>query len=145
MKAVENPDLSSRVYWLASSLYLYTDAKAKPYIYLIDGGVSDNVGVQAVIESVAGQGGIRSALARSGLSNLGRVAFVIVDAQTRIQRGTILGDIPGLGFVVDSSSTIMINRNNFNTHGSAPALRPRLERRGCRGRDESRWMSISFT
>jgi NTE family protein len=115
MKAVENPDLSSRVYWLASSLYLYADAKAKPYIYLIDGGVSDNVGVQGVIESVAGQGGIRSALAKSGLSNLGRVAFVIVDAQTRIQRGTILGDIPGLGFVVDSSSTIMINRNNFNT------------------------------
>lgn len=115
MTAVENPDLSSRVYWLASSLYLYTDAKAKPYIYLIDGGVSDNLGVQAVIESMAGQGGIRSALARSGLSNLGRVAFVIVDAQTRIQRGTIFGDIPGLGFVVDSSSTIMINRNNFNT------------------------------
>ena len=115
MKAVENPDLSSRVYWLASSMYLYTDAKAKPYIYLIDGGVSDNLGVQGVIESMAGQGGIRSALARSGLSNLGRVAFVIVDAQTRIQRGTIFGDIPGLGFVVDSSSTIMINRNNFNT------------------------------
>jgi NTE family protein len=115
MKAVENPDLSSRVYWLASSLYIYTDSKAKPYIYLIDGGVADNLGVQAVIESVAGQGGIRSALEKSGLSNIGRVAFVIVDAQTRIQRGTIFGDIPGLGFVVDSSSTIMINRNNFNT------------------------------
>jgi NTE family protein len=115
MKAIENPDLSSRVYWLASSMYLYTDAKSKPYIYLIDGGVADNLGVQAVIESVAGQGGIRSALAKSGLSNLGRVAFVVVDAQTRIQRGTIIGDIPGLGFVVDSSSTIMINRNNFNT------------------------------
>ena len=115
MKAVENPDLSSRVYWLASSLYLYTDSKAKPYIYLIDGGVADNLGVQAVIESVAGQGGIRSSLEKSGLSNIGRVAFVVVDAQTRIQRGTIFGDIPGLGFVVDSSSTIMINRNNFNT------------------------------
>jgi NTE family protein len=115
MKAVENPDLSSRVYWLASSLYLYTDSKAKPHIYLIDGGVADNLGVQAVIESVAGQGGIRSALEKSGLSNIGRVAFVVVDAQTRIRRGTIFGDIPGLGFVVDSSSTIMINRNNFNT------------------------------
>ena len=44
-KAVEKPDLSSRAYWMASSLYLYTDATAKPYIYLIDGGISDNLGV----------------------------------------------------------------------------------------------------
>ena len=116
MKAVENPDLSSRVFWLASSLYLYTDAKAKPYIYLIDGGVSDNLGVRAVIESVAGQGGIRSSLAQVG---------PVEPREGRLRRrrradahpggAQLLGDIPGLGFVVDSSSTIMINRNNFNT------------------------------
>jgi NTE family protein len=114
-KAVEKPDLSSRIYWLASSFSLYTDAKAKPYIYLIDGGVSDNLGVRAVLESVAGQGGIRRSLSQSGLSGLSKVAFVIVDAQTRIRQGTLLGDIPGLGFVLDSTSSIMINRNNFDT------------------------------
>jgi NTE family protein len=114
-KAIEKPDLANRVFWMASSLYLYTDATAKPYIYLIDGGVSDNLGVRAIFESVAGQGGIRKTLARSGLSNLGKVAFVVVDAQTRVQRGTLLGEIPGLGFVLDSSSSIMINRNNFDT------------------------------
>lgn len=115
IKAVEKPDLSSRVFWMASSLNFYTDATAKPYIYLIDGGVSDNLGVRAIIESVAGQGGMRRSLARSGLSNLEKVAIVVVDAQTRARQGTMLGDIPGIGFVVDSSSSIMINRNNFDT------------------------------
>ncbi len=115
IKAVEKRDLSSRVYWMASSLYLYADAIAKPYIYLIDGGISDNLGVRGLLESVAGQGGLRSAMGQSGLSDLRKVAFVIVDAQTRVQQGTMIGDIPGLGFVLGSSYSIMINRNNFDT------------------------------
>jgi len=114
-KAVEKRDLSSRVYWMASSLYLYSDAIAKPYIYLIDGGISDNLGVRGLVESVAGQGGLRSVMAQSGLSGVRKVAFVIVDAQTRIQQEIMIGDIPGLGFVLGSSYTIMINRNNFDT------------------------------
>lgn len=114
-KAIEEPDLSNRVYWLASYLSRYTDATAKPYIYLIDGVVADNLGLRAVIESIAGRGGIRSALVQSGLSDTTKIAFVIVDAQTRVQQGRLLGDIPGLGFLLDSSSTIMINRNNFDT------------------------------
>jgi NTE family protein len=114
-KAIEKPDLSSRVYWLASYLARYTDATAKPYIYLIDGVVSDNLGLRAIIESIAGRGGIRQSLSQSGLSEDQKIAFVIVDAQTRILQGTALGDIPGLGFLLDSSSTTMINRNNFDT------------------------------
>ena len=65
-KAIEKPDLSSRVYWLASYLSRYMDAIAKPYIYLIDGVVADNLGLRAVIESIAGRGGIRSALSNQG-------------------------------------------------------------------------------
>ena len=114
-KAIERPDLSSRVYWLATYLSRYTDASNKPYIYLIDGVVSDNLGLRAIIESIAGRGGIRQTLSRSGLPEDTKIAFIIVDAQTRIQQGTKLGDIPGLGFLLDSSSTIMINRNNFDT------------------------------
>jgi len=115
IKAVEKPDLSDRAYWLASYLYRYTDATAKPYIYLIDGAVSDNLGLRPIIESVAGRGGIRSALTQSGLPEMTKVAFVIVDAQTRVQQESGLGDIPGLSFLLGSSSTIMINRNNFDT------------------------------
>jgi len=114
-KAIEKPDLTSRVYWLASYLSRYTDATAKPYIYLIDGVVSDNLGLRVIIESIAGRGGIRQSLSQSGLSENTKIAFVIVDAQTRVHQGTWLGDIPGLGFLLDSSSTTMINRNNFDT------------------------------
>lgn len=114
-KAIENPDLTSRVYWLASYLSRYTDAAAKPYIYLIDGVVSDNLGLRAIIETIAGRGGIRQSLSQSGLSEDTKIVFLIVDAQTRVHQGTWLGDVPGLGFLLDSSSTSMINRNNFDT------------------------------
>lgn len=114
-KAIENPDLSSRVYWLASYLSRYTDAKAKPYIYLIDGVVSDNLGLRAIIETIAGRGGIRQSLSQSGLSEDTKIVFLIVDAQTRVHQGIWLGDVPGLSFLLDSSSTSMINRNNFDT------------------------------
>ena len=114
-KALSKADTSSRVYIRASAINLFTDAQTKPYIYLIDGGVSDNLGIRAVIESIAGLDGIRSSLTSSGLSNPNKIAFIIVDAQTHVQQGTLLGDIPGLGFVLDSSSSIMINRNNFDT------------------------------
>jgi len=114
-KAIEKPDLSNRVYWLATYLSRYTDASAKPYVYLIDGVVSDNLGLRAIIETVAGRSGFRQGLSQSGLSENVKIAFIIVDVQTRVQQGRMLGDIPGLDFLLGSSSTIMVNRNNFDT------------------------------
>jgi NTE family protein len=114
-KAIERPDPSSRIYRMASTIDQLRDSRAKPYVYLIDGAISDNLGLRSVIESIAGHGGMRTSLRRSGLHELRRVAFIIVDAQTRIQQGSLLGDIPGLGFVFGSSSSIMINRSNFDT------------------------------
>jgi len=114
-KAIEKRDISSRAYWMASWLNLYTDAKAKSYIYLTDGGISDNLGVRRLLDIVAGQGGLRGAMAQSGLSGVKKVAFLIVDAQTPVRQGAMVGDIPGMGFVLGSTYTIMINRNNFDT------------------------------
>ena len=114
--ALAKPDPTSRVYYNAVTTSTYLDPGTKPYIHLIDGGVSDNLGIRGMIETIAAQGGIRDALKEESLSKTRRVAFIIVDAQTQEKpRWRILDEIPGLGAILGASSTIMINKYNFET------------------------------
>jgi NTE family protein len=82
----------------------------------VDGGISDNLGLRAIIDRIMIQGGMRDALATSQLEKTRRVAFVIVDAETEMKpRWGILGEIAGIGAIMDASSTILINKYNFET------------------------------
>jgi NTE family protein len=94
----------------------YLDPKTKPYIYLIDGGVSDNLGVRGIVESLIARGGIHESLRALGLQQTRRVGIVIVDAKTEEKaRWQLLDEVPGIGTILGVSSTIMINKYNFET------------------------------
>ncbi len=115
-KALASPDISSRAYYNALRMKTYLDARRKPYIHLIDGGVSDNLGVRGILESLIARGGIHESLRALGLQNTRRVAIVIVDAKTQEKaRWQILDEVPGIGTILGASSTIMINKYNFET------------------------------
>jgi NTE family protein len=115
-KALASPDLSSRTYYNALRMKTYLDARTKPYVHLIDGGVSDNLGVRGILESLIARGGIRESLRSLGLEKTRRVAIVIVDAKTEEKaRWQILDEVPGIGTILGASSTIMINKYNFET------------------------------
>jgi NTE family protein len=94
----------------------YLDGRRKPYVHLIDGGVSDNLGIRGILESLIARGGIHESLRELGLQNTRRVAIVIVDAKTREKaRWQLLDEIPGIRTILGASSTIMINKYNFET------------------------------
>ena len=115
-KALSSPDISSRTYHNALRMKTYLDPKTKPYIYLIDGGVSDNLGVRGIVESLIARGGIHESLRALGLQKTRRVAIVIVDAKTEEKaRWQHLDEVPGIGTILGASSTIMINKYNFET------------------------------
>ncbi len=115
-EALRKPDLNSRVYHHALMMKTYLDPATKPYIYLIDGGVSDNLGVRGIIDTIAARGGVRDSLKQEGLTKTRRVAFIIVDAQTKEKpRWRLYDEVPGFDAVLGVSSTIMINRYNFET------------------------------
>jgi len=115
-EALSKPDPTSRVYYNALMTKTYLDAETKPYIHLIDGGVSDNLGVRGIMDTIVAQGGIRDALKSGDLAKTRRVAFIIVDAQTQEKaRWRLLDEIPGLDAILGASSTIMINKYNFET------------------------------
>jgi NTE family protein len=115
-QALSKPDITNRTYYNARRMKTYLDPKRKPYIHLIDGGVSDNLGVRGFLESLIARGGIREAMREANLEKTRRVAVIIVDAQTQeTGRWQVLDEVPGLTTVLGASSTIMINKYNFET------------------------------
>jgi len=115
-EALEKPDLTSRTYYHALRTNTYLDPNTKPYIHLVDGGVADNLGLRASMDFIAASGGMRDYLSEVGFDRTRRVAFIIVDAATQeVPRWRLLDEIPGLGAILGVSSSIMINKYNFET------------------------------
>lgn len=115
-QALAKPDITNRTYYNARRMKTYLDPKKKPYLHLIDGGVSDNLGVRGFLESLIARGGVREAMKEANLEKIRRVAVIVVDAQTQepAQRQD-LDEVPGFTTVLGASSTIMINKYNFET------------------------------
>lgn len=114
--ALAKPDPTSRVYYKALMTQTYLDPEEKPYIHLIDGGVADNLGIRNIMESIAAMGGIREIMRKENITGGRQLVFIIVDAQTQEKKKwSLLGEIPGIGAILDASSTIMINKYNFET------------------------------
>lgn len=116
LKALEKPDLSSRVYDMAVRANAFLDPEKKPYIHLVDGGISDNLGLRAIIDRTMIKGGIQDSLAEARLHRIRRIAFIIIDAETEEKPvWGFLGEVPGIREILGASSTIMVNKYNFET------------------------------
>ncbi len=75
-----NQDLPRRSRFHLSELSAYLDATNRPYLHLVDGGVSDNLGIRAVLDgllAIESNDEIRSLF---DLGAVRRVAFVVVNA-----------------------------------------------------------------
>ncbi len=112
-RALEKPDPTSRMFQMAKIIDTLLDEPQKPYFYLVDGGVSDNLGVRAILDRIMVKGGLRETLENIESQGIRRIAFIIVDAETSSIPSWIIGDIPGLRTVLDLSSTVMVNKYNF--------------------------------
>jgi NTE family protein len=47
----------------------YLDSKNRPYIHLVDGGLADNLGVRRLLDTALAEGGLRSAMRRTGIAS----------------------------------------------------------------------------
>jgi NTE family protein len=113
--AIEEGSQFSARYQLASHITHYLDATQTPYIHLVDGGVSDNLGIWAVFVRNAALGGIWGALKATHTENAHKVAFIVVDAEKEVPRGMYLSaKPPGFGSMLDSYSSIGIERTNLD-------------------------------
>jgi NTE family protein len=109
-------DVSSRRFDLANNMMPFLDPKKKPYIHLVDGGVSDNLGLRAVLERVAIMGSPWATLKYAKTESVRKIVFVLVNAETEIDdKWDRYEMIPPFGAMLDSYSSIAIERYNMET------------------------------
>ncbi len=94
----------------------YLESADRPYIHLVDGGLSDNLGLRAILDEVVFAGGIQQTIERQRLGSTDHILFVVVNAQSGLNSSwDKLEGGPSARQVVDAATTVQINRYNFET------------------------------
>ncbi|MDF0644953.1 MAG: patatin-like phospholipase family protein [Nitrospira sp.] len=100
----------------ANELRSYLDAKKRPYVHLLDGGLSDNIGMRSVLETAALVGDLESYFKLLGVNNIRKLVYLMVSAETAPDVNQYqLSEIPGLSRVSRAFIDIPINRYSTDT------------------------------
>jgi len=112
----ELPSLSYRMRENKESMALLLDSKEKPYFHLIDGGVADNLGLRAILESIDAVGDIWKVLQLVGRAKVRKVVFIVVNAETKTESmWDKIEFVPPFSAMMSNYSTIAIVRYNNET------------------------------
>lgn len=115
---LENHDYNRRLWHWAFRHYEYLDKNKRPYIHLMDGGLSDNIGMRAIENVYRRSGGfirqrINSANRKSGIKKL---IFIVANARTenqdKISKNDVPPEISEVGF---KTATIALDNYSFET------------------------------
>ncbi len=101
---------------LAGVLHSYLDPEQR-FVYLLDGGISDNLGVRFSFERTVEQGGFHEVLAQAGIIDARQIVMIVVNAETEPElrvggRGLISA---GLLTLIRTVTGIQTRSSNFET------------------------------
>lgn len=100
----------------AKELRSYLDAKQRPAIHLLDGALSDNIGMRTVLETTALVGNLESTFELLGAKGIRKLVYLVISAETEPDINQYqLNDIPGLTRVSRALIDIPINRYSTDT------------------------------
>jgi NTE family protein len=115
-EALESRRKDPRRYRAARSVADYLDPDQRPYVHLVDGGISDNLGLRASLETTALVGGIENLRRLFGVGIPDHLVLVVVNAETDPNPTIDLSSAgPGLALLMNSVSGGQIRRYNFET------------------------------
>ena len=103
LRDITGTDYRSRLYRAQESSYL--DAKTRPYIHLVDGGLVDNLGVRRLLDRTLAGGGLRSSFREVGIptGSIRRVVLITVNSERDPSANVNASDkVPGMAAVVDA-------------------------------------------
>jgi NTE family protein len=105
-----------RRFYNARIVQAYLDAGKRRYVHLVDGGISDNLGVRAFLDTMITAGGAWNALRWVGLERPRHIVFVVVNAEVNPDQGIdLLASTPSVRSIVGSISGVQIHRYNLET------------------------------
>jgi NTE family protein len=100
----------------ANELLSYLDSEKRPYIHLLDGGLSDNLALRGLIEGSGLQGSFEKLLMLAGVKNIKKFVILAVNAETTPDVMEFRSDhVPVISKAMSSLIDIPINRYSFDT------------------------------
>ena len=115
----EHPDvggISDRALKRYREMQDFQDSKDRPYIHLVDGGVSDNIGVRGVLEALEELGASSKFRGEVGFGGVRRIVLILVNSHSSPSTHWDAVESPP-GFVIQllQSSGVPIDRYSFET------------------------------
>ncbi|GAB6071170.1 patatin-like phospholipase family protein [Thiomicrorhabdus hydrogeniphila] len=87
-----------------------------PYLQLVDGGITDNLGLRAIYESIQFTGGPKAFLQKLNKKKVKHIAVISVDASTESSQNIrMTNKSPTMQQSIDAMSDIQIHRYNVST------------------------------
>jgi NTE family protein len=115
-EALQERDTWPRRYYQAVHIAQYLDTTKKKYVHLVDGGIADNLGVRVAIDRITQMGNMWTSMKYAGQVNTHKVVFIVVNAETGVDRSPDLKKSPaGIFSVLSSVTSTPLSRYNFET------------------------------
>jgi NTE family protein len=115
-EALESGAISERERFLADNVAPLLDSQKKPYIHLVDGGVSDNLGLRAIIDRVLLKGSVWETIKGTPAEEVNKVVFIVVNAETQPDTKWDRSEaMPSMSAMMSAYSSIAIERYNEAT------------------------------
>lgn len=95
----------------------YENKTAHRYAHFVDGGITDNLGLRAVLDSIEVMGGARAFLQHEGVAQAPqRIAVISVNASAADRQGIDASSLqPGIEETIDAVTNIQLHRYNVAT------------------------------
>lgn len=95
---------------------IYQDTKKRPFIHLVDGGLSDNLAIRWIIENIAHSGGTAKPIEQSGFRNVEKLVIINVNATQGLNVALDRSDrTPSIDEVIDAASSANLVRRSRET------------------------------
>jgi NTE family protein len=107
---------SARAYQRYLEMKEFQDSTNRPYIHLVDGGVSDNLGVRGVLETLEELGASSEFRGEVGFGGIRRIVLMVVNARSSPRTDwDQVESPPGMVSQLLQSSSVPIDRYSFET------------------------------
>jgi NTE family protein len=94
----------------------FQDSKDRPYIHLVDGGVADNIGMRAVLETLEALGASTGFRGEVGFGVIRRIVIIVVNARSAPRTDWDQRESPpGMAAQLLQSASVPIDRYSFET------------------------------
>ena len=102
---------------IVSALNFYMDKNSPPYVTLLDGGVTDNLGLRTTLRNMRLSGGVKQVFNRAHIETLPkRLVLIVVNASTTSE--TSIGEsrvLPSMGEVLTTVTDMQLHLYNTET------------------------------